>query len=753
MNESPMQPSNFLARIGRRLDYLERLIRQVASAPIRNASIDGPVIISHRGAVTAPSATGGTVSVSPDGVVSTSEDGAGTRIVDGAAEVRPTPDDPWVPITAQSEADAQAALDAAAQAVLDAAGAQASAGQAIIDAAAATAAAATATGVASDAQAVADQAALDAATAAGTASAAQVAADAAQAAADAAAADATGASGDAAAAQAAADAAQAEADAAQSTADSAAATAAAASSAAATADEKAVAAQSAAASAQSTADGALLAANAAQASANGLATITYSTAEPTGSAPVNSTWWRFSGGTIIGQWKRTTIGWSPQTIDDAVIANLNAGKLTAGILNVALVTVQTAATGSRVVFNGSGLIGYDAEGNVKTVIDTATGKITAVDGDFTGTITGSAISGGAISIAEGVTLTIDEAFEAATGTTPPTGWTRQVVNTYGSGGITFLTSGGNPGRRAQLAMVAVPAGQASRQLLYPTTLECVDSYVAFDYRWDGSDLTEFIDFSGITLRLRSKSADAGSDFPDDPYLQMVDGEPTFNSGGDSFPPVLGYGTSAKLAKNVWHRIEVTLRGQAVEVKITPQGGTAYPIWRATLTRVATTGRIAFAVTSSSFLSTNPGGAPQTGWIDNVHIEALKTGFIVAPDGATTVERFAINQVGMAPDPMGPTDIVNLRSMLAVLPVTRVVTSGAVGNTNASGYVTVPVSPALNHVPRAVNVLPNNSQLIGSCDHLNSTTTSLRIYFRTITSAGAPVLASANPGQFSWTSNP
>lgn len=141
-----MQPSNIWSRIVKRIDELERLVKVNASAPIRNASIDGPVTISHRGAVTAPSASGGSTTVGPDGATTTAADGSGTRLADGIAQVQAGPDEPWLPLeqviidqvppfddsgiladlaTAEAaivaaDATAQQALDDAAQALLDA---------------------------------------------------------------------------------------------------------------------------------------------------------------------------------------------------------------------------------------------------------------------------------------------------------------------------------------------------------------------------------------------------------------------------------------------------------------------------------------------------------------------------------------------------------------------------------------------------------------------------------------------------------
>ena len=45
------------------------------------------------------------------------------------------------------------------------------------------------------------------------------------------------------------------------------------------------------------------------------------------------TWFQYSGTTIVGQWRWTGSSWVTQTIGDQVIANLDAGKITSGIID------------------------------------------------------------------------------------------------------------------------------------------------------------------------------------------------------------------------------------------------------------------------------------------------------------------------------------------------------------------------------------------------------------------------------------
>jgi len=144
----------------------------------------------------------------------------------------------------------------------------------------------------------------------------------------------------------------------------------------------------------------------AQQTANGKNKVYYDTAAP-GSTPNNAgdIWWQYSSGVVIGQFVGgggTT--WTSAPIGNAVIANLDAGKITTGFLNVAgtvKITTSAAASGTggftpRIEINSDGFFAYN--GSVATVSITNSG--TAV---FTGSITGSAISGGTVS---GATITL-----------------------------------------------------------------------------------------------------------------------------------------------------------------------------------------------------------------------------------------------------------------------------------------------------------------------------------------------------------
>lgn len=132
------------------------------------------------------------------------------------------------------------------------------------------------------------------------------------------------------------------------------------------------------------------AANAAQSTANGKNTVYYSTSAP-GSTPntAGDIWFQYSSGIIVAQFSGAGgTSWTSTTIGNAVIANLDAGKITTGILNVAgTVKIATNTSGSRVELNPTGFFAYN--GSTPTV------QILSADGSasFTGTITASTVTG------------------------------------------------------------------------------------------------------------------------------------------------------------------------------------------------------------------------------------------------------------------------------------------------------------------------------------------------------------------------
>lgn len=114
----------------------------------------------------------------------------------------------------------------------------------------------------------------------------------------------------------------------------------------------------------------------AQATADGKNKVTYSTSSPFGSGTnVGDIWWQYSAGIVIGQWSWNGSSWASAPIGNAVIANIDAGKITAGII-------------SGIEYNnGSGTFRVTPAGALTATNATITGAITATSGSFTGAIT------------------------------------------------------------------------------------------------------------------------------------------------------------------------------------------------------------------------------------------------------------------------------------------------------------------------------------------------------------------------------
>jgi len=161
-------------------------------------------------------------------------------------------------------------------------------------------------------------------------------------------------------------------------------------------------------------------------SANNKNTTNYYTSAPTtyqnnlnGSTPVSGDIWfvvNASSGYVLYQYVYSSgSGWVNSPITDTVIANLNAGKITAGTVafNVGL-------------NNGSGTFYVDTSGNLTATSATITGRVTATSGTFTGTVYAS--SG-----------TFTGSVYASTGTIG--GFT--IASTYLNYGSTYFYSGGS----------------------------------------------------------------------------------------------------------------------------------------------------------------------------------------------------------------------------------------------------------------------------------------------------------------------
>ena len=180
-------------------------------------------------------------------------------------------------------------------------------------------------------------------------------------------------------------------------------------------------------------------ANAAQATADGKNTVYYSTSAP-GSTPntAGDIWFQYSSGIIVAQYSGAGgTSWTSTTIGNAVIANLDAGKITTGLLNVAgTVKVATATSGSRIELNSTGFYAYN--GSTETV------RILAADGsaEITGILKSRTYTGGTgVAIApsgSGNTISFNvSGSEVGTITAVSTG----IVITSGSSQLVMSTAG------------------------------------------------------------------------------------------------------------------------------------------------------------------------------------------------------------------------------------------------------------------------------------------------------------------------
>lgn len=173
---------------------------------------------------------------------------------------------------------------------------------------------------------------------------------------------------------------------------------------------------------------AFAAANAAVATANGKNKVTYSLAAPgSTSNTAGDIWWQYnSSNIIIGQW--TGLGgtsWQANTIGNAVVANLDAGKITAGFIDGARInagtitatmiastaldaktitgsTIRTSAgPNSRVIFDSSGIRAINAAGTTTVNISSDgsasfNGSVTASAFTATGLVDGNDLANAAI---------------------------------------------------------------------------------------------------------------------------------------------------------------------------------------------------------------------------------------------------------------------------------------------------------------------------------------------------------------------
>ena len=136
----------------------------------------------------------------------------------------------------------------------------------------------------------------------------------------------------------------------------------------------------------------------AQSTANGKNKVYYDTVVP-GSTPntAGDIWWQYASGIVIGQYVGAGgTSWTSAPIGNAVIANLDAGKITTGYLDVAgTVKITTSATASasananaaRIEISSLGFYAYNGSDATVSITNTGTAA-------FTGTITGSSFTGG-----------------------------------------------------------------------------------------------------------------------------------------------------------------------------------------------------------------------------------------------------------------------------------------------------------------------------------------------------------------------
>ena len=173
---------------------------------------------------------------------------------------------------------------------------------------------------------------------------------------------------------------------------------------------------------------AFAAANTAVQTANGKSKVTYSLGAPgTTANNAGDIWWQYNASNIIiGQW--TGLGgtsWQANTVGNAVIANLDAGKITAGFLDAARInagtitatmiastaldaktitgsTIRTSVgPNSRVIFDGSGIRAINSSGTVTVNIAsdgsaTFNGSVTASAFTATGLVDGNDLANNAI---------------------------------------------------------------------------------------------------------------------------------------------------------------------------------------------------------------------------------------------------------------------------------------------------------------------------------------------------------------------
>lgn len=136
--------------------------------------------------------------------------------------------------------------------------------------------------------------------------------------------------------------------------------------------------------------------------ANNKNTVVYSTAVATGTGyKAGDVWFRTSGTTIIGQWEFTT-SWQSRTLDNALIANLDAGKINAGTLNAARIGANTIAASKLLLSDFTNLFEapdfeHYADGAVPTNMSGSNVRVKNISGFGSGNGTNRALEVDAMS--------------------------------------------------------------------------------------------------------------------------------------------------------------------------------------------------------------------------------------------------------------------------------------------------------------------------------------------------------------------
>lgn len=146
------------------------------------------------------------------------------------------------------------------------------------------------------------------------------------------------------------------------------------------------------------AEAALEAADAASETADGKSTVVRSASPATGAGSYKQgdQWWQFSGANIVGLWLHSGAGWVAQELTNAIIATLDAGKITTGILaadrigansitaaklsataidgmTITGALIRTAASGQRMQFDVNGLRTFNASNVETSLLESASG--------------------------------------------------------------------------------------------------------------------------------------------------------------------------------------------------------------------------------------------------------------------------------------------------------------------------------------------------------------------------------------------